>query len=215
MGFVFAPDRCLQVHPERLDWQRIRRAALAIRRGEVIAIPTDTVYGLAADPFQIKAVEKIFRMKQRPASKPVLLLIASLASLRELAANIPASFDAIAKAFWPGRLTVILPAGKRVPRVVTGGTGTVAVRLPASPVVRALVRASGRPLTGTSANIPGRPAARTAAEVADQLGNSVYYVVDSGRARSARPSTILDLSGRPRIVRAGAISEAELAKYLR
>ena len=105
--------------------------------------------------------------------------------------------------------------------LLTGGSGFLGSHIAEQldkhdgTVVRALVRASGRPLTGTSANISGRPAARTAAEVADQLGNSVYYVVDSGRARSARPSTIVDLSGRPRIVRAGAISEAELAKYLR
>ncbi len=205
----------ITIHPFRPQWSCLRTAASAIRRGEVVAIPTDTFYGLAADPFQPKAVEQIFQIKKRPETKPILLLIASTNQLRGLVRDVPATFHALAARFWPGPLTIILPAAAGVLAAVTAGTGSVAVRLPAAAVPRALARAVGRPLTGTSANLSGRPAARTARDVASQLGASVYHILDGGRARSREASTILDLSGPPRIVRPGAIPESALEPYLR
>ena len=203
------------IHPFRPQWPCLRTAAAAIRRGEVVAIPTDTFYGLGADPFQPKAVERIFQIKKRPETKPILLLIASTNQLRGLVRNVPAAFHTLAARFWPGPLTIILPAAVSLPAAVTAGTGTVAVRLPAAAVPRALARAVGRPLTGTSANLSGRRAARTARDVASQLGASVYHILDGGRSRSREASTILDLSGPPRIVRPGAIPESALEPYLR
>jgi L-threonylcarbamoyladenylate synthase len=199
-------------HP---DWPRIRLAAAAIRQGQVIAIPTDTVYGLAGDPFRPAVVERIFEIKGRAKDQPILLLIASLDQLHALVRDVPPVFRSIAARFWPGPLTVILPASERVPPEVTGGTGTVAVRWPAAVLVQAVIREAGRPLTGTSANRSGRPAAGTAAEVERQLGRSVYGIVDGGRSLTRLPSTILDLTGAPRLVRRGALPAARLAVYLR
>ena len=203
------------VNPFRPQWPRLRAAASAIRRGEVLAIPTDTFYGLAADPLQPKAVERIFRIKKRPETKPILLLIASTGQLRGLVRGVPPLFHTLAARFWPGPLTMVLPAADGVPDAVTAGTGAVAVRLPAAAVPRALAREVGRPLTGTSANLSGHRAARTAREAASQLGGSVYYILDGGRARSREASTILDLTGPPRIVRSGAIPASDLDPYLR
>jgi L-threonylcarbamoyladenylate synthase len=180
----------------------------------VVAIPTDTVYGLAGDPFRPGVVERIFRLKQRAENQPILLLIDSLDRLRGLVRDVPRGFRTIANRFWPGPLTVILAAAESVPRSVTAGTGTVAVRWPASPFVRALIREAGAPLTGTSANLSGRPAAVTAEEATRQVGGGVYYVVDGGRSPSRLPSTLLDLTGKPRIVRNGAVPAARLKTYL-
>ena len=204
----------LSIDPRRPQWKQVRLVAGAIRRGGLVAIPTDTVYGLAGDPFRPGVVERIFRLKRRAESQPILLLIDSPDRLRGLVRDIPAVLRTVAHHFWPGPLTVILPAAACVPRSVTAGTGTIAVRWPASPFVRALIREAGAPLTGTSANMSGRPAAVTAEDAARQLGAGVYYVVDGGRSRSRLPSTLLDLTGKPRIVRNGAVPAARLKMYL-
>ena len=204
----------IRVNPHRPSWADVRRAAAAIRVGEVIATPTDTVYGLAANPFDPAAVERLFAIKRRPESNPILLLIDSREQLVLVARDLPKTLDRIAARFWPGPLTIVLRASSAVPKTITAGTGTVAVRLPASRLVRSLIRAAGRPLTGTSANLSGRSAATTAREVQLQLGKRVYYIVDGGRSRWRQPSTILDLTGRARILRPGAVSWAQLEKYL-
>ncbi len=198
----------LRVNPAQLWREAIERVAAAIRRGEVVAIPTDTVYGLAADPFQPEAMRRLLRLKQRPEDKPILLLIDSLRQVEDLAARVPATLERLAARFWPGPLTVVLPAAPRVPEAITAGTGTVAVRLPGSQVTRQIVRAARRPLTGTSANVSGRPAAESAAQVREQLGRSLALILDAGPAPSRVPSTIVDLTGEPRILREGAIPAA-------
>jgi L-threonylcarbamoyladenylate synthase len=205
----------LTIDPFRPDWAAVRWAAAAIRRGEVIAIPTDTVYGLAGDAMNPGIAERIFRIKRRPETKPILLLVATVKQVAALVRDVPEEFEALARTFWPGPLTMILPANSSIPTAITAGTGNVAVRCPGSPFVRALARACGRPLTGTSANRSGLPAALTAGQVERQLGRDVYYIVDGGRAPSSRPSTIVDLTDRPRIVRPGAVSAARLSRYLR
>ena len=211
------PTRGATIHvdPHRPSWPALRRAAAAIRAGEVIAVPTDTVYGLAANPFHPAAAERIFAIKGRPESNPILLLIDSRAQLGLVTENLPEPFDRIAARFWPGPLTIVLPASAATPAAITARTGTVAVRLPASRLVRSLIRAAGCPLTGTSANRSGRRAATTASEVRRQLRKRVYYIVDGGRSRGRQPSAILDLTGRPRILRPGAVSWTQLEKYLR
>ena len=205
---VFPLDRC------RPSWPLIRRVAQLIRSGEVVAVPTDTVYGLAADPFRGGVAERIFEIKRRPESNPILLLFDSLERLNEVLPDLPPAFRRIAAAFWPGPLTIVVPASPCIPAAITASTGTVAVRMPAAPLVRRLIRASGCPLTGTSANLSGKPAATTANEVKRQLSGRVYHIVDGGRSRLCQPSTVLDLTSEPRIVRQGAVSWTELAKYL-
>jgi len=211
---MLPPERILPVDRVNPQWPRLRLAAAAVRRGEVLAIPTDTVYGLAGNPFHAGVAERIFRMKRRRESQPILLLIADFEQLKRVAYETPL-LRPLAAAFWPGPLTIILPARESVPASITARSGTVAVRLPAAKITRALIRAASVPLTGTSANLSGRAPGRTAHEVNLQLGRCVYYILDAGRTRRSTPSTIVDLSGPPRIVRAGAIPEGRLRRFLR
>ena len=158
--------RCerLAVDLLRPDRAVVARAARVIRAGGVAAVPTDTLYGLAADPFNAAAVKKLFRIKRRPENMPILLLVDSLQRMENLVARTPEGFRSLAARFWPGPLTMILPARPGVPCAVTAGSGTVAVRLPRSALIRSLVRLARRPLTGTSANLSGRAGGRSADE---------------------------------------------------
>ncbi len=200
--------RCerLAVDLLRPDPSVVKRAARVIRAGGVAAVPTDTLYGLAADPFNPAAVKKLFRIKRRPANMPILLLVDSLQRMEGLVERPPAGFRLLAARFWPGPLTMILPARPGVPDAVTAGSGTVAVRLPRSALIRSLVRFSRRPLTGTSANLSGSAGGRSADEVSRQIGGLLDLLLDAGPARRSLPSTIVDLSGGPpRVVRSGAV----------
>lgn len=197
----------------RLD--ALRRAELEIRRGQIVAVRTDTLYGLLADAANEAALRRVFRAKGRPDSKPILLLVDSDAQLARLVRRFPPEFSALASAFWPGPLTMVLPAKSNVSTLVTAGTGTVAVRLPNSRLVRSLARLTGRTLTGTSANLSGRAGARSADEVVSQLRYRVPLVLDSGRVSKSDPSTIVDLTGDgPRILRPGWVSQAAIESVL-
>lgn len=193
----------------------VRLAAAAIRRGALVAAPTDTLYGILADALNPLAVSKLFRAKGRPESKPILLLIDSRDALPGLVGTLPAAFAPLAERFWPGPLTLVLPASARVPEAVSAGTGTVAVRLPRSPLVRELARRAKCPLTGTSANRSGKVGARSGSEVARQLGSRVRLLLDGGPVARPEPSTILDLcSDEPRILRPGRIRLPEIQSAL-
>ena len=197
------------------DLAAIRRAAGMIRRGEVIAAPTDTLYGLLADARNPRALRRIFLVKGRSKAKPILLLVDSAATARRLATEIPETFPALAEAFWPGPLTIVLRARERLSPLVTAGRGTVAVRVPRSPLVAALARHTQRPLTGTSANLSGRPGARSADEVCAQLQARLPLVLDAGKVARPVPSTVLDLaSGKPRVLRPGVVSAAQIERAL-
>ncbi len=200
--------RCERLAVDLLRPERsvVEQAARVIRTGGVAAVPTDTLYGLVADPFNVAAVRKLFRIKRRPESRPILLLIDSLQRMEGLVERPPAGFRLLAERFWPGPLTMILPARPGVPDAVTAGSGTVAVRLPRSALIRSLVRLSRRPLTGTSANLSGRAGGRSADEVARQIGGLLDLLLDAGPAKRALPSTIVDLSGGSlRVARSGAV----------
>ena len=205
--------RCERLAVDLLRPERavVAQAARVIRAGGVAAVPTDTLYGLAADPFNAAAVKKLFRIKRRPENMPILLLVDSLQRMENLVARTPEGFRSLAARFWPGPLTMILPARPGVPCAVTAGSGTVAVRLPRSALIRSLVRLARRPLTGTSANLSGRAGGRSADEADRQLGALLDLLLDAGPAKRALPSTIVDLSGRaPRVVRSGAIPAAAI-----
>ena len=189
----------------------VRRASSLIRCGHVVAARTDTLYGLLADASNEAAVRRVFRAKGRPESKPILVLVDSRAQLARLVRSFPPEFSVLARAFWPGPLTLVLPASDRASASVTASTGTVAIRQPNSPLVRAVARHAGRALTGTSANLSGRLGARSAGEVVSQLRFRVPLVLDSGRVSTSDPSTIVDLTaGRPRILRQGRVSRAAI-----
>ena len=185
----------------------VQTAARALRAGELVAIPTETVYGLAADATDAAAVARLYAVKGRPADHPSIVHVASLEDARGWCAHWPAGADLLGRRFWPGPLTLILPAGDRADPAVLGGTGTVALRVPDSPLALALIEAVGTGLAAPSANRFGRVSPTTAQHVADDLGDAVDVILDGGPCRIGVESTIVDLTGdAPRILRAGAVT---------
>jgi L-threonylcarbamoyladenylate synthase len=190
------------------------RAAEAVGAGRVIAFRTDTFYGLGADPFNSGALHTINELKGREG-KPILVVVSEAARALDLFAEKPPLFDLLARSHWPGALTLVGRARADLPKLLTAGTGTVGVRLPADGEVRELVRACGGALTATSANTAGDPPARTAAEAAAYFPQGLALVVDGGQARTEQPSTVLDVtSERPRLIREGVVTRAELERTL-
>lgn len=199
-----------------MDERELRTVGLELRRGGLAVIPTDTVYGLAAHGLRQASARRIFQVKRRPETKPILLLAGSAAMARGVMAREPEGFAAVAAAFWPGPLTLVVPAGPGVPRAMRSARGGVAVRLPNNDFVRRLALALGAPLTGTSANRSGWPAAQSVGEARRQFrGERGLRFVDGGRARGSQPSTVLDLTVAPaRILREGPVSYALLRRVI-
>jgi tRNA threonylcarbamoyl adenosine modification protein (Sua5/YciO/YrdC/YwlC family) len=190
-----------------------------LKRGDVIGMPTDTFYGLAVDPVNLRAVKRVYEIKSRPSSKPLSLLIGSIEQAITMTnpRELPPMFFKLAERFWPGPLTMIVNAGSSLPLRVTANTGNVAVRVPAAPISRAVVKAMNFPITATAASLMGSPECVTASEVCDQLGERISLVLDAGEAPRREFSTIVDLSGTPdqwKIQRAGAIPAGEVAEIL-
>lgn len=199
------------LHPEPAA---IARAAELLRHGEVIAIPTDTFYGLAANPFDTRAVEKVFAIKGRPKNNPLLLLVDSIEMATAVSPELPPEFYALARRFWPGPLTMVVKASGSLPPAVTAHTGTIGLRLPSAPVATALARAAGFPITATSANRSGQPDCASAQEVKTALGDRLSLILDGGPSHASKPSTVLVLiEGKWKIVREGIISGAAIAAF--
>ena len=195
--------------------QHIDKAVKVLSNGGVAAIPTDTVYGLAAHGLDAAAVGRVFEVKGRPPGVALPLLLADVTDLSRCCVDVPDSALSLAAVFWPGSLTLVLRRSEAVPDAVTAGGKTVAVRVPDHPVPREIARRLGSPITGTSANRSGLPPATTAAEVREQIGDRVDYVLDGGSVRSGVPSTVLDLTGpMPVIVRPGAVAPGAIAEVL-
>jgi tRNA threonylcarbamoyl adenosine modification protein (Sua5/YciO/YrdC/YwlC family) len=194
----------------------VKYAADQIRSGEVLGMPTDTFYGLAADPFNLRAVDKVYEIKTRSRHKPLSLLIESTDQAEELAKPLPEEFYALARKFWPGPLTIIVKAGSRLPLKVTANTGNVALRVPNAKIPRAIVAAAAIPITATSANLSGAAECTSADQVHDQLHGRINIIVDGGDSPRDVASTIIDLtddSARWRIIREGAIAANEISKF--
>ncbi len=189
--------------------------ARRLREGELVGVPTETVYGLAADALNARACRKIFAAKGRPTTDPLIIHIHSLNDLAQLALVNSAALK-LAKKFWPGPLTVILPKTTVVPALVSAGLPSVAVRMPAHPLFRRLLKLTGRPLAAPSANLFGYISPTTAEHVRNGLGHKIKYVLDGGPADVGLESTIVDLRNpaRPRLLRPGSISREALAKAL-
>jgi L-threonylcarbamoyladenylate synthase len=196
----------LNINPVAPESDLIDTAAQAIRERRLLAVPTDTLYGLAADPFDAEAVARVCRLKGRAADRGVPLVAADVDQIVTALGALPMLAQRLAVRFWPGPLTLLMTAPERLPRDVTAGTGRVGVRVPAHAVTRALCLASGSPLTATSANRSGRPATNDPDVVADTLGADLDMMLDAGITPGGPPSTIVDVSdAAPRLVRAGAI----------
>ena len=198
-----------------LDGQTPAIAAELIRRGELVAIPTETVYGLGADGLNEAAVVKIFEAKGRPQDNPLILHISVPEEMERFCHHIPQTAYALAKAFWPGPLTMVLPAKDIVPRRTTGGLDTVAVRCPDNAVTREIIRLSGVPIAAPSANLSGKPSTTTAQHVLHDHDGNIAAVVDGGPCRVGVESTIVDLTEeRPRLLRPGGITPEQLIAVL-
>jgi L-threonylcarbamoyladenylate synthase len=185
----------------------VAAAASILREGGLVAIPTDTLYGLAASVFRPAALDRVYEAKQRQPEARVPILIATAADLPLLASSVPRDAWRLIDRFWPGALTLVFPARRSLPIQVTRGGSTVAVRVPAARTALRLLESLGEPVVGTSANISGQPPATTAAEVLSQLGGRIDAVLeDDASVGGGLPSTIVDMSGEaPVIVRHGAI----------
>lgn len=186
-----------------------------LRSGELVGVPTETVYGLAANAYDAAACRRIFQAKRRPETDP---LIVHLGSARDLKAICQPNADALrlARAFWPGPLTLVLPKSDSIPGIVTAGSGSVAVRVPAHPILRRLLKLSGVPLAAPSANPFGYVSPTTAAHVKSGLGDRIRFILDGGPSRIGLESTIVDMRNprRPRLLRPGAITRQQLEEVL-
>ena len=194
------------------DDASIRRAAALLRAGELVAFPTETVYGLGADALNGGAAARIFAAKGRPADNPLIAHIAGESDLSGLIAGEPVPCArALMRAFWPGPMTLIFPKSARVPREVTAGLDTVAVRMPSHPVARALISAAQTPIAAPSANRSGRPSPTTAAHVLEDMDGRIPLILDGGPCEVGLESTVVDVTGaRPRILRPGGVTREML-----
>ena len=193
------------------DAVSLARAADCVRRGGLIAFPTETVYGLGADPHNPGAVDRLFDVKGRGPTKALLLLISGPRDLPPLVEHVPLSARALIDAFWPGPLTLVFRARPGLSPRLLGGGQTLGTRHSSAPVVRDLLDRLGGPITGTSANLSGNPPARSASEVVSQLGDRVDLILDGGPAQEERPSTVVDVSGEGvQVRRAGPISSSQV-----
>ncbi|MBU0964906.1 MAG: threonylcarbamoyl-AMP synthase [Proteobacteria bacterium] len=198
-----------------LPTNEIRQALTVIRQGGVVAIPTETYYGLAVDPFNEEAVSRLFILKKRPSAKPLLTLIANRNHLDALTPEIPPVYLPLLD-FWPGPLTLVFTARSSLSSLVTGKTGTVGARISSHPLAHCFVRELDQPVTATSANISGVPAAITADEVRQAFGSQIDFIIDGGRTPGGKGSTLVGLrQGRLALIREGVISFTEIQEKAR
>ena len=193
----------------------VKLARRLLREGELVAFPTDTVYGLGANAFERYAIRQIFAVKERPPDKALPVFIYQLDDLNQVARRVPNQAWPLLQQFWPGDLTVVLPRNPALPEEVTSGQPTVAVRIPNHMLCLDLVTQVGRPLAVTSANLSGQPAPTTAEAVAEQLGDRIPLILDGGPSQIELPSSIIDLSvSPPRLLRQGRLTLEMLREYL-
>lgn len=205
----------IKVDREHFAEEELEFAAECLRNGKLVAFPTETVYGLGGNAFDSTAAARIYAAKGRPSDNPLIVHIARIKDLSELASEVPESAYRLAEAFWPGPLTMILKKSDRVPETTTGGLDTVAVRMPSDPIAAALIRRSGVFVAAPSANKSGRPSTTKAEHVIEDLDGRIDVIIDGGASAIGLESTIVDLTGDvPLILRPGYISAEQLADVL-
>jgi L-threonylcarbamoyladenylate synthase len=205
----------LSTHTAPLFQTAVRRAAELLRAGEVVALPTETVYGLAANALDAKAVARIFEIKGRPAHNPIIVHAAGMEMTKGCVAEWPAIADKLAAAFWPGPLTLVLPRAAEIPDIVTAGGPTVGVRWPSHPFIQAVIRECGFPLAAPSANVSNYLSPTNASHVRKYLGEKIKLIVDGGQSQVGIESTVLDLTqSPPRVLRPGIIHGESLSAVI-
>jgi L-threonylcarbamoyladenylate synthase len=200
-----------KINHEYPEPEVIQRAVIVIKQGGTIAFPTRCLYGLGADAFNAAAVDRVFQLKQRPPQKPILILIDRRIQLERLVSHVSKAASRIMDQFWPGRITLVFKAADTVPHYLTAGSGKIGIRLPGHPVAATLVESLGAPLTGTSANLSGKPGCRCIDDLDPQLAQQLDAVLDAGVLKGGNGSTVVDVTGDiPRVLREGQISEKEI-----
>jgi L-threonylcarbamoyladenylate synthase len=205
----------IEINPDQPEALALERAAAAIRRGELVAIPTDALYTLVADPYNLQAVGRVFQAKGREYSRSLPLLVTDTLMAEEMVSEMTARFLVLARHFWPGPLTIIVPASSKVPLKVTGNTGRLALRQSRSTVANALLDWLQQPLIATSANVSGSPTCRSGIEVFGVMDGRVDLVLDGGLCPGGGATTVDITEPYWRIIREGAISEKEIAACLK
>lgn len=206
----------IKINPQRPSKNIIQKAAKIIKKGGLVAFPTETVYGLGANALDKRAVKKIFKAKSRPLDNPVIVHIADWKGLFKLVKNIPKTAEILAKKFWPGPLTLVLFKKETVLDEVTAGADTVAIRMPKNKIALALIKASGVPIAAPSANLAGRPSPTIAQHVFEDLGDKIDLILNGGKTKIGVESTVVDLTVKPpQILRPGGITFEELKKILK
>ncbi len=201
----------VKIDKSNIDIKKIKYCAEVLKSGGLVAFPTETVYGLGANALDEKNVEKIFKAKGRPSDNPLIVHISDRQRIHELVGNVPEVASLLMDRFWPGPLTLILDKADIVPRVITAGLDTVAVRMPSHPVALALIRESGIPVAAPSANTSGRPSPTNAKHVIDDLSGKVDIIIDAGTSKIGLESTVLDLTTEPPLIlRPGGITLKQL-----
>lgn len=204
----------VEIDAEHPKTEVLERAGAAVRRGKVVAIPTDALYTLVADPFNLRAVTQVFHAKGREPHRSLPILVSGTLMAEELASELNNRFYILSRRFWPGPLTIIVPASAKVPLKVTGNTGRLALRQSRSTVANALINIVNQPLIATSANISGTPTCRSGIEVFGMMDGRVDLVLDGGVCSGAGATTIDITEPYWRVIRAGAIEEKEIAESL-
>jgi L-threonylcarbamoyladenylate synthase len=199
----------LILHPDQ-----IALAAEVLQKGELVAFPTETVYGLGAPIFNPDAIAKIYHAKGRPSDNPLIAHIASLDQIEQIARDIPPEFDLLAKVFFPGPLTIVLKKHPSVPAIVSGGLETIAVRMPSHPIAKQLIEALGQPIVAPSANLSGKPSSTTAQHVVNDFEGKIQAVIDGGPTEYGIESTVISLVAEPCLLRLGAIPKEAIEKIL-
>ncbi|MGD0354729.1 MAG: L-threonylcarbamoyladenylate synthase [Dehalococcoidia bacterium] len=202
------------IPPALLD--QVNQAVAVLRGGGIIAYPTDTVYGLGADIYNDEAVARVFHIKERPLNQPLPVLIADSRQVELLTGDLSRATQLLMKKYWPGGLTIIVNKSSDFNSLVLAGGAKIGIRMPDHDITRAVIRELGRPIVGTSANLHDRPAALTASEVIDQLGNRVDFILNGGRCPGGKESTVIDLTIEPpAILRRGMIAEKEIMALIK
>jgi len=204
----------IKVDPARMEFV-LEYATRLILAGKVVAVPTDTLYGLTADPLNLAAVSEVNRIKRRTADRPLPLLVDSVDQAADYSHDPPRIFFQLAEKFWPGPLTLVVNASRQLPLKVTGNTGRIGLRWPKAPIVLGLIAACARTLIGTSANLTEQAACTAAEEVERQIGDAIPLILDGGPTPAHIPSTVVELvGGRARIIRPGGVPASELKEFL-
>jgi len=205
----------VKINPDLVEPEKIKEIARILSSGAVIVYPTETFYALGANCFSRKAIQEIYRLKKRPPSKPISVVISDIDMIRQIVLAIPPDFETLVSNFWPGPLTLVLKASSRVPKELQSLSGSIGVRLTGHEWLRSMVRHASFPITATSANISGGEEIANPEEAVRLFGKRVNLIVNAGETQGRLPSTVLDLTGRkPRIIREGAIPLSQLKKYL-